>query len=164
MTDADLVIRDATPDDVEILVAFNRAIATETEGKTLDPDVVHRGVLALFAHPDRGRYFLAEIDGQVVGQTMITFEWSDWRAGTFWWIQSVYVQADARGRGVFTALFRHVEALARCADDVCGLRLYVEKDNQTAMTVYRRMGLTPTGHLVFEHDWSGRTADAPTSD
>lgn len=165
----DVIIRDAMPDDIELIAEFNRRMALETEIKTLNPAVARQGVAQLLARPELGRYFVAcsnlsqssggrDEDGSmevgVVGQCMITYEWSDWRAGLFWWIQSVYVQPDFRGRGVFRAIFQHVASLARASRDVCGLRLYVEHNNSGAISTYERLGMVPSGHTMFEIDWS----------
>ena len=98
-------IRNAVPDDIDLIVQFNHRLAAETEDRELNVDVLRKGVTSALVHPERCKYFVAEIDGQVVGQTMITFEWSDWRNGCFWWIQSVYVQANFRRRGIFRQLY-----------------------------------------------------------
>ena len=148
-------IRDATAADAATIAEFNRLLALESEQKTLDRPTLERGVRRALARPELCRYFLAESAGRIVGQTMLTYEWSDWRAGVFWWIQSVYVVAEHRGRGVFRALFEHIENLARSTPEVCGLRLYVEEHNAPAIATYRRMGLSPSGHLLYEWDWSG---------
>lgn len=148
-------IRDAAPADAAIIAEFNRLLAFESERKTLDPGTLERGVQLALSRPELCRYFLAESAGRIVGQTMLTYEWSDWRAGVFWWIQSVYVVADCRGRGVFRELFQHIDALARSTPEVCGLRLYVEEHNAGAIATYQRMGLAPSGHLLYERDWSG---------
>src|SRR5436305_11877012 len=131
-------IRSAGPHDAAIITAYNAAMALETEHKHLEPPTLRAGVERAIALGDAARYFLAEIDGRVVGQLMITFEWSDWRNGMFWWIQSVYVHPDFRSRGIFKQLYRHVETLARQAN-ACGLRLYVERQNSAAQEVYRRL-------------------------
>src|ERR1041385_8043626 len=120
-----LHIRPATPADAATIAAFNAAMALETEHKRLNPATLRAGVERAIEQPDAARYFLAEIAGQVAGQLMITFEWSDWRNANFWWIQSVYVAPEFRGRGVFRALFDHVRRLAKKRRDICGLRLYV---------------------------------------
>src|SRR5439155_4490600 len=106
-------IRSATLADAPTLAAYNAAMALETEHKTLDPAKLRAGVERAIAQPQSARYYLADIAGQVVGQLMVTFEWSDWRSADFWWIQSVYVHPDFRSAGVFKSLYRHVEALAR---------------------------------------------------
>jgi len=146
-------IRPATHADAPSISKFNAAMALETEHKCLDLAILRAGVERAIQQPDAARYFLAEIAGQVAGQLMITFEWSDWRNANFWWIQSVYVHPDFRAKGVFKALYRHVEQLARQAK-ACGLRLYVERDNANAQEVYRRLGMENAGYFVFETDWS----------
>ena len=146
-------IRDADLSDCEIIAAFNSAMAMETERRELDPDLIRDGVLAVLNDTARGRYWIADIDGRTVGQIMVTYEWSDWRNGTFWWIQSVYVHPDFRRQGVFAALYRHVESLSRAAGGVCGLRLYVEDDNTRAQQTYRALGMTNPGYRVMEVDY-----------
>lgn len=148
-------IRDASPDDAQTIARFNSAIAEETEGKRPDPGVLRRGVERGLARPEMCRYWVAESEGQVVGQVMVTFEWSDWRDGVVWWLQSVYVAPAARRRGVFRALYDHVAALAKGDADVKGLRLYVERENERAQRTYEAMGMTATAYLVYEDDWSG---------
>lgn len=150
-----LRIRDAQASDAELIADFNVRLAWESEGKRLDPEVIMRGVRFALEKPEMCRYFLAEIDGQAVGQTMITYELTDWRAGVLWWIQSVYVVEPFRRRGVFRALFEHIHELARNTPDVRGLRLYVEEHNAKALATYRGVGMTATGHLLYELDWSG---------
>jgi ribosomal protein S18 acetylase RimI-like enzyme len=145
-----LQIRPPTLTDVETIVDFNQRLAQETENRTLPLEVLRRGVRAILHDPQRGRYFLAEWEGQVVGQLMITLEWSDWRDGWMWWIQSVYVRAEARQRGVFRALYEHVLAQARAAGDVAGLRLYVEDHNTAAQATYHKLGMSDAGYRVLE--------------
>ena len=151
--DTPIRIRDATAADRETVAAHNSALARETEGRALDPDLVNRGVAALLEDPAKGRYWVAEAAGRVVGQIMITREWSDWRNGTMWWIQSVYVHPDFRRRGVFEALYRYVESRARADEEVCGLRLYVEKGNQRALDTYLALGMVDPGYQVMEVDF-----------
>lgn len=153
-------VRDAVLDDAAVIADFNLRLAWESEGKRLDPATVERGVGLALTKPEMCRYFVAEIEGRVVGQTMITFEWSDWRAGVFWWIQSVYVSAEHRRAGVFRALFEHIRQLAQTGSDTCGLRLYVEEHNTAALATYQRLGMSPSGHLLFELDWSSRPGSA----
>ena len=150
---SDIQIRAATPADAAVIAGFNAAMALETEHKTLHAQTLRAGVERAIAQPRAARYFLADIAGEVVGQLMVTFEWSDWRNADFWWIQSVYVHPDFRARGVFKYLYQHVEQLARQAG-ACGLRLYVERENTRAQEVYRRLGMTDSGYAVFETDWT----------
>jgi GNAT superfamily N-acetyltransferase len=154
MTVSRIMIRPARPDDLNVIVQFNQALAGETEDKALDDAVIREGVRRLLADSRRGRYFIAEVDGMVVGQTMVTYEWSDWRNGDFWWIQSVYVSPEFRSRGVFRSLHAHVRDAANQADGVCGLRLYVYERNARAMEAYLNLGLVRTDYLMFEEDWS----------
>jgi len=151
-----LSVRPATADDAQIVAEFNRLLAFESENKVLDPAVLARGVAAVLADRHKGRYFVAEVGGEVVGQLCITFEFSDWRDGWIWWIQSVYVRADHRRRGVFRALHRHIRAQARAAIDVIGLRLYVEAANDHAQRTYQALGFTPGGYHVYEDLWPER--------
>jgi GNAT superfamily N-acetyltransferase len=143
-------LRRATPDDAPTLAAFNRAMAQETEARELAPDVVLAGVLGLFARPDAGFYVVAERAEAVVGSLMVTPEWSDWRNGWFWWIQSVYVRPEMRRRGLYRALHEAVRDLARRRPDVRALRLYVERDNAVARRTYEALGMRPTRYLVYE--------------
>jgi GNAT superfamily N-acetyltransferase len=153
-----VTIRDARLDDAETVVDFNCRLAWETEHKRLNPAVIGPGVAEALRRPEYAKYFIAESAGsEIVGQMMITYEWSDWRNGLFWWIQSVYVAESARRRGVFRALYKHVESLARNTPGVIGLRLYVEHENAAALATYRNLGMIPSGHVLYEHDWSGAT-------
>lgn len=155
-----LTVRPAVQTDADFLARGNIAMAFEAEHKQLDPATVRLGVQAVLDDPGKGRYFVAERDRQVVGQLMITYEWSDWRNGTFWWIQSVYVIPAARRAGVFRALFRHLETLAGDDRSVCGIRLYVERENERALATYRRCGLDDGGYRVMEVDYSGAVQPA----
>jgi GNAT superfamily N-acetyltransferase len=146
---AELTIRPATPDDCEIVVDYNHRLAAETEDKHLCRETLRRGVAALLDDASKGRYFLACRQGRVVGQTMVTFEWSDWRNGPIWWIQSVYVEPEARREGVFRALYEHIRQTAQ-REGVVGLRLYVEQNNARAQSTYQSMGMHNAGYLVFE--------------
>lgn len=143
-------IRLATALDAEVLVEFNCAMALETEGKELLPDVVGAGVRTLLASPQAGFYLLAEQDSRVIGALLITKEWSDWRSGSFWWIQSVYVRPQSRRQGVYKRLYRRVQELAARDPAVCGFRLYVERENWQAQQAYRKLGMQQTRYLVFE--------------
>jgi GNAT superfamily N-acetyltransferase len=156
-----LTIRRATPADEPVLVAFNAAIAWETEHKKLDPAVLTAGVRAVFEDAARGFYTVAVNEaGEVVGQMMVTFEWSDWRNGWFWWVQSVYVREDARRGGVFRALYREIERQAAADPTVIGLRLYFERDNTRARATYRALGMSDTTYGVMEaYPLPGRKSD-----
>ena len=145
-----VAVRRAGPGDAAVIAEFNHRLADETEGKALDPAVLRAGVEAGLADEAKALYFVAEEDGAVVGQLMLTREWSDWRNGWMWWIQSVYVRAEARRRGTFRALYQFVYEAARMDPGVIGLRLYVEHANAQAQQTYERLGMTRTGYLVFE--------------
>ena len=145
-----LTIRRATAADEGVLVEFNAALAWETEHKRLRPEVLTTGVRAVFADPAKGFYTVAEEGGAVVGQMMVTFEWSDWRNGWFWWVQSVYVREDARRGGVFRALYKEIERQAAADPAVIGIRLYVESDNTRAQATYRSLGMASTTYGVME--------------
>lgn len=144
-----LTIRPATAADEDAIVRYNAALAWESEGKRLDEPTLRAGVRAQLADPHKGFYTVAESGGRVVGQTLVTFEWSDWRNGWYWWIQSVYVAADARRGGVFRALFEHLKAKATADPTVIGLRLYVERDNERARKTYTNLGLEEEPYLLM---------------
>ena len=146
-----LKIRRATRRDAEVLIAFNRAMALETERKVLMPHVIGAGVRHLLRHPEAGFYLVAESGAEVIGGLLVTTEWSDWRNGEFWWIQSVYVRARYRRQGVYRGLYRFVRALAATKRGVCGFRLYVEKTNRRAQATYRASGMERTHYLLYEH-------------
>lgn len=144
-----LSIRPATVADIPALCAWNAAMARETEGLELDPAVLERGVRGVFEQPQRGRYLVAERAGIALGGLLITLEWSDWRNGDYWWIQSVYVLPEARGDGVFRALYAEVERHARAAG-AASLRLYVETENRRAQSTYERLGMRPCHYAMYE--------------
>ncbi len=143
-------IRRATPADADFIVESNIAMAQETEGMALDQAVVGPGVAAVLADPSLGFYLVAEIEGNLAGQLMVTYEWSDWRNGLFWWIQSVYVRPEHRREGVYTTLHRHVAEAAQAAGGVCGIRLYVEQQNTTAQQVYESLDMYRTRYQMYE--------------
>lgn len=147
-----LIVRPATLDDAAFLLEGNAQLALETENLRLDLDRLRKGVRAMFEDPARGFYLIAEMNGEPAGQMMITYEWSDWRNGVFWWIQSVYTVPQFRRRGVFRALYAKAEGLARRQGSVCGLRLYVEAHNRSAQETYRRCGMQETVYRMFEVD------------
>ena len=150
---SEIKVRVATPADAEFLVHGNAEMALETEHLSLDLGRLRDGVLAVLEQPGRGVYYIAEIDAQRAGQMLITYEWSDWRDGLFWWIQSVYVERRFRSHGVFKAIYRHIESLARTTPEVCGLRLYVENGNSRAQAIYERLGMQRTVYQMFEVDF-----------
>lgn len=156
-TSEDIVIRPAHQGDVDTIVAFSAAMALETESRRLNLDTLRKGTLAFIESPGYGFYIIAELPGdksdKPVGQLMITYEWSDWRNGVFWWIQSVYVVPHRRGRGVFRSMHEHILVKAKADPRVCGIRLYVEQENRGAQSVYQRVGLTPSLYTVFEQDF-----------
>jgi ribosomal protein S18 acetylase RimI-like enzyme len=152
-----LTVRSATKGDVDSLVAFSAAMARETEQRHLDEARLREGTVWLLRTPSLGFFMVAEAREsdrpRLVGQLMITYEWSDWRNGVFWWIQSVYVDPLWRRRGVFRRMHDEVMALAKADQHVCGVRLYVEKGNLTAQSVYQRLGLSPSAYKVYEQDF-----------
>jgi ribosomal protein S18 acetylase RimI-like enzyme len=145
-----ITVRPARAEEADTLAGFNIAMALETEGRRLLPDVVGAGVRRLLAEPALGFYLVAEAAGAVVGSAMVTTEWSDWRNGRFWWIQSVYVPLQWRRRGVFRALYAHIRDAAAQAPDVCGFRLYVERENVAAQATYRALGMDETEYRIME--------------
>ncbi|HET7435582.1 MAG TPA: GNAT family N-acetyltransferase [Thermoanaerobaculia bacterium] len=147
---SDIRYREARQDDARSIIAFQLAMARETEDLELDEDVLTRGVHALFNDPGLGRYFVAEEEGRVVASLMITYEWSDWRNGLVWWIQSVYVIPELRRRRVYGGLYEHVKAFVEGDANVRGIRLYVDKRNTTAQEVYARLGMNGEHYQVFE--------------
>jgi len=152
-----LNVRPARPEDAATIASFSAAMALETEGRRLDPDRLHDGTVTLLKSPDRGFFMVAELkqadDRQLLGQLMITYEWSDWRNGAFWWIQSVYVDPAWRRQNVFRRMHETVMATAKTSPNVCGVRLYVEENNSIAQAVYRKLGLTPSSYAIFETDF-----------
>ncbi len=148
-----VVVRPAITADGPLIAKFNALMAQETEHRVLDHSRLRPGVEAVLADSGKGAYFVAEVDGIVAGQMLVTYEWSDWRNGTFWWIQSVYVLEEYRGKGVFKALFRFIREAAKMRSDVCGLRLYVEKENIRAKQTYERVGMNKTPYELFEIDF-----------
>jgi ribosomal protein S18 acetylase RimI-like enzyme len=150
---ATLSIRRARASDLDAIARFNRAMALETEELSLDPERLREGVRAALSDEGRGAYRIAELDGRACGCLLVTREWSDWRNGWFWWIQSVYVEPELRRRGVYRALYGAVLDEARANGGVCGLRLYVDEANRPAQEVYRRLGMERTRYALFEVDF-----------
>lgn len=145
-----ITIRAASAADIPFLVSCNAAMALETEHKTLDRQLLTRGTEAVFDQPQRGFYRVAERDGVAVGCLMVSYEWSDWRNGDWWWIQSVYVIPGARRSGVFSALYADVETQARGTTGVVGIRLYVEHENRAAQSTYASLGMSDAGYRMLQ--------------
>ena len=143
-------VRAANAGDVSLMARWAEAMAFETENKHLDLPTVSRGIAIGVADPARSLYFMAGINGEPVGTLMLTFEWSDWRCAWWWWIQSVYVSPLHRRKGVYRALYAHVLAMAKARDDVCGLRLYVERENSNAQRTYEFLGMVDAGYRMYE--------------
>ena len=144
------IIRNAGPDDISDIAQFNIAMAQETEERQLDTETIQSGVSGVIQNHAHGFYLIAERDQVAVGSLLITFEWSDWRNGTLWWIQSVYVKPEHRRTGVFKALYDAVIARARAAKSVRGIRLYVEQENLDAQSVYQKLSMQKTPYQMFE--------------
>ena len=153
MTDSPILVRRAERDDARRIISFQQDMALETEGKTLDESLVSAGVDAVFSDSNKGFYLVAETGGIVVGSLLITYEWSDWRNATFWWIQSVFVDADYRRRGVYTAMHNHALREARQSEDICGIRLYVERSNHNAQKTYKSLGMDHSHYDLYEIDF-----------
>ena len=145
-----ITIRLAKQDDAPHLVQFNQAMARETENKDLNEDILSSGVRGLLNNPGLGFYVVAELGNEVVGSLMVTMEWSDWRNGLFWWIQSVYILPAHRRKGIYRRLYEFVKARASEDPHVCGFRLYVERDNTTAQRTYEVLGMEETPYKMYE--------------
>lgn len=146
----ELNIRKAVISDVDVIAENNYKTAFETENISFDKNTLLKGAKSVIEDESKGTYFLAEIDGKVVGQLMMTKEWSDWRNAEFWWIMSVYVEERYRRQGVFKSLFQHLSEKAKAAGDVCGLRLYVEKNNKAAQNTYSSVGMKESYYRIYE--------------
>ena len=151
-----LSVRKAGPGDLETIVEFNAAMALETEGRTLDLATLRAGVLSVLTDESRGFYLIAGSADRAAGQLMVTTEWSDWRNAWFWWIQSVFVHRDFRRQGIYRALDQRVRELARSQGDVCGIRLYVDRDNLPAQQVYERLGMERARYYLMELEFDRR--------
>jgi ribosomal protein S18 acetylase RimI-like enzyme len=143
-------IREALPDDIQFIVSFQINMALETENLILDSDILTSGVESVFRFPDKGRYFVACTDREVIASLMITYEWSDWRNRTIFWIQSVYVLPEHRRRGVYASLYQHIRKLAEADTNIGGIRLYVDRTNLTAQATYASLGMNGEHYQVFE--------------
>lgn len=145
-----MIIRNATNDDIEQIVEFQLAMAHETEGITLDRNIVVKGVTAVLSDASKGRYYVAEINGKIVGSLLTTFEWSDWRNGTILWIQSVYVLKEFRRKGVYRNMYSHIKQQVLENNNLNGIRLYADKSNIAAHKTYETMGMSPDHYITFE--------------
>ena len=145
-----MIIRQALAQDAAELAEFNTNMARETEGIELIPDVIRAGVETMIANPDWGFYLVVELDNGIQASLMITTEWSDWRNGMFWWIQSVYVRPEYRRQGLYRELYARVKELAEQDPRVCGFRLYVERENTGAQRTYAALGMRETPYRLFE--------------
>jgi ribosomal protein S18 acetylase RimI-like enzyme len=146
----DLIIRKGELRDADVIAQFNSAMALETEHKDLMPERIGAGVRRLIGDPSLGFYLVAERGGHVVGCLMVTNEWSDWRNGLFWWIESVYVEAGSRRQGVYRRLYDAIREMAQADPGICGFRLYVEKDNANAQRTYESLGMQRTDYQIYE--------------
>ena len=149
---SDVIVRPGTHDDLDTLVASQLAMAGETEGKTLDAAQLRKGVNAVLDSPEKGFYLVAQTKDKIVGTLLITYEWSDWRNATFWWVQSVYVDPSWRRRGTYRAMHEYVRNVAAARKEVCGLRLYVDKDNRVAQQTYADLGMVNSRYDMYEMD------------
>lgn len=145
-----LIVRKAHAGDSQVIADYNTRLARESEVKCLESNTIAAGVRTVLSRPEYGQYFLAEREDEIVGQVLITHEWSDWRNGLFWWFQSVYVPVEYRRSGVFSELYRHITELAKESSNVCGVRLYVEGENTPAQRTYRALGMNHTNYQVME--------------
>ena len=152
MPDA-LSVRTGQEKDIDTLVKFNIALAHETEQKQLSPPIVTKGVQMLFNNPRYGFYVIAETEDEIVGCCMVTYEWSDWRCGLFWWIQSVYVRPGFRRRGIFRKLYEFLKQKASQERNICGFRLYVEQSNHTGQNTYAGVGMKQSPYKFYEESF-----------
>ena len=152
MNDIKITIREATREDTESIVRFQEGMALETEGKVLDQVLLRDGITAIFDSSQKGFYIVAEVGSVVVGSLLIPYEWSDWRNATFWWIQSVFVDANWRRNGVYRSMYDYVVNVAKSRKDICGIRLYVERTNTIAQQTYKDLGMTHSHYDLYETD------------
>ena len=145
-----MIIRDATPNDLSAIIDFQLCMAIETENLNLDIATVTRGAQEVFTDPTKGKYYVAEQNKMVIGCLLATFEWSEWRNGNVIWIQSVYIDKEFRGQGVFRKLYTHVQTLVNRNPGLKGIRLYVDKKNEEAQRVYQKLGMNGDHYLVYE--------------
>ena len=145
-------IRKAIIEDLETIVKFNYNLAKQTEDKELNLEILTKGVRAILSDNSKGQYYVYEIDGRVVGQIMYTYEWSDWRTGTFLWVQSVYIDGEYRRKGIFKELYNYVKQICDNDEDIAGIRLYVEKENLNAKATYKSLGMEECNYYMYEYE------------
>ncbi len=145
-------IRKAQINDLNAIAQFNINLASETEDKILDKDTITKGVEFLLKNNQYGVYYVALEDDKIIGQLMYTYEWSDWRNGLFLWIQSVYVDKEYRRKGVFSSLYKTVKNICDSDDNICGIRLYAEKANNSAQDTYINLGMLKCHYDMFEYE------------
>ena len=145
-----ITIRKAKTADLKKIVDFQLAMAMETENLQLDLSTVEKGVNAVYQDISKGQYFVTEVNGEIAASLMITFEWSDWRNGMVYWIQSVYVQKQFRRLGIYSKMYAHIQDLVKTDDSVRGIRLYVDKTNMNAQETYKKTGMNGEHYQLFE--------------
>src|SRR5688572_9857248 len=145
-----ITIQKALPNHIDILIDFQQRLAYESEGVRLDASTLREGMEAMFDDPDKGVYYIARDGNEVVGCHMITYEWSDWRNGMVWWLQSVYVKESHRKKGIFKMMYDNVISMIKKDPSLIALRLYVDKSNERAMKVYSAMGMDGSHYTVYE--------------
>ena len=145
-----LNLRIANLKDASVIAKFNSAMALETENKTLNPEILLQGVKSVLKNPELGFYIVAKLNNKVMGCLMITTEWSDWRNGIFWWIQSVYIHQEYRRCGIYSKMYEHIKIMAKKNSQVCGFRLYVDQENEIAQKGYVSLGMKKTNYLLFQ--------------
>ena len=150
MSSINIIVREATRHDTDDIVRFQQEMALETEGKILDEVTLKNGITAIFDSSEKGFYLVAEVDGNLVGSLLITYEWSDWRNATFWWIQSVFVDGNWRRKGIYRSMHDHVLSYAESREGICGIRLYVERTNKIAQQTYSDLGMTHSHYDLYE--------------
>lgn len=152
-SDINIIIREGTRQDTDDILRFQQAMASETEGKVLDEALLRKGITTIFDSSEKGFYLVAEVDGRLVGNLLTTYEWSDWRNATFWWIQSVFVDANWRRKGVYRSMYDYLFRVADCRVDICGIRLYVERANKIAQQTYKDLGMAKSHYDLYEIDF-----------
>lgn len=146
-------IREGSISDTPTIAKFQQQMALETESKILKESTIRQGVESVLKCPNKGFYIIAETDSQVIGSLLVTFEWSDWRNGWFFWIQSVFVDAKYRRQGVYRVMHGEVIRRTKASGNCCGIRLYVEKDNRNAQKVYKTLGMHETDYYLYEEEF-----------